>query len=213
MPRREFRLPGHTLSHPQVERVLAVPNILDPIGLRDRAIMETFYSTGIRRMELIRLTLQDLDRERGLLLVRLGKGKRDRIIPIGDRALAWVERYIEEVRPRLQIGDRPDDALFLSAKGQPLRANILSATIGEAIEAAGVKIRGACHLFRHAMATAMLENGADVRFVQAMLGHANLQTTAIYTRVAVAKLKKIHDATHPAKMHRTKEKTPIDLDM
>jgi integrase/recombinase XerD len=212
MPRREFRLPGHTLSHAQVERVLAVPDIVGPIGLRDRALMETFYSTGIRRMELIRLTLQDLDRERGLVLVRQGKGKKDRIIPIGGRALAWVERYIEEVRPRLLSGNQTGDTLFLTELGGPIRPNWLSQKIAEYVQIAGVRKSGACHLFRHAMATAMLENGADVRFVQAMLGHAHLQTTAIYTQVAVGKLKQIHDATHPAKMKRTKEDSEKDLD-
>jgi integrase/recombinase XerD len=96
--------------------------------------------------------------------------------------------------------------------GVPLRPNWLSQKIGEYVQTAGVRKSGACHLFRHAMATAMLENGADVRFVQAMLGHAHLQTTAIYTQVAVGKLKQIHDATHPAKMKRTKEDSEKDLD-
>lgn len=214
MPRREFRLPGHVLSPGEVERVLAVPNITSPLGLRDRAILETFYSTGVRRMELIRLTLPDIDHERGLVMVRLGKGKKDRIIPIGDRALAWIARYLEEVRPRLLVGNEAQTTLFLSDKGKLLRPNWLSQMVGELLETAGVRKHGACHLFRHAMATAMLENGADLRFVQAMLGHAHLQTTQIYTQVVVGKLKKIHEATHPAKMHRPANDTspPPDLE-
>ena len=212
MPRREFRLPGNVLNPTEIEQVLAVPDIQTPLGLRDRAIMETFYSSGIRRLELIRLALQDLDRERGLVLVRLGKGKKDRIIPIGDRALAWIDKYVEEVRPRLLIGNNAGDTLFLSELGGPLRPNWLSQMVGEYVQAASVRKYGACHLFRHAMATAMLDNGADLRFVQAMLGHAHLQTTEIYTHVAVAKLKKIHDATHPAKMKRNKEDSGVDLD-
>ena len=200
LPRHEFRLPSNVMSDVQVEKVLAMPNVNDPLGVRDRAILETFYSTGIRRMELIQLTPQDLDRDRGLVLVRLGKNKKDRIIPIGARALAWIERYALEVRPRLLAGHQVDDPLFLSNKGGALTPNWLSQMVREYIVASGVRKHGACHLFRHAMATAMLENGADVRFVQAMLGHDNLQTTAIYTQVAVAKLKQIHEATHPAKM-------------
>jgi integrase/recombinase XerD len=212
MPRREFRLPGHVLSPNEVERILAVPVITEPLGLRDRAILETFYSTGIRRIELIRLALQDLDHERGLVLVRQGKGKKDRIIPIGERALAWVDRYLKEVRPSLQIGNQAEHTLFLSDLGGPLRPNWLSQKVSEYLEAAGVDKHGACHLFRHAMATAMLENGADVRYVQAILGHAHLHTTQIYTHVAVAKLKKIHDATHPAKMQRTNNDHSPDVD-
>lgn len=212
MPRREFRLPGHVLSPKEVERILAVPNIAEPLGLRDRAILETFYSTGMRRMELIRLAMHDLDHERGLVMIRQGKGKKDRICPIGERALAWIDRYLQEVRPGLEIGAHAEHTLFLSDLGGPLRPNWLSQKVGEYIEAAGVNKRGACHLFRHAMATAMLENGADLRFVQAILGHVHLHTTQIYTHVAVAQLKKIHDATHPAKMHRTKDGAETDLE-
>ena len=202
LPRKEFRLPGNVLSHPQVEKVLSMPDTKDPFGVRDRAIMETFYSCGIRRMELIHLTPQDLDRERGLVLVRLGKGKKDRIVPIGERALLWIDKYMQEVRPLLLVSHQVDDPLFLSDKGKQLKPNFLSQMVGRYVEASGVRQYGACHLFRHAMATGMLDNGADVRFVQEMLGHANLQTTAIYTHVAVAKLKQIHEATHPAKMKR-----------
>ncbi|HZZ81455.1 MAG TPA: site-specific tyrosine recombinase XerC [Gemmataceae bacterium] len=213
MPRREFRLPGHVLSPNEVERILAVPDINEPLGLRDRAMLETFYSTGVRRLELIRLTVQDIDHERGLVMVRQGKGKKDRICPVGERALAWIERYVNEVRPALQRCDQAEYTLFLSELGGPLRPNWLSQKVSEYIQLADVKKRGACHLFRHAMATAMLENGADLRFVQAMLGHVHLHTTQIYTHVAVAKLKKIHDATHPAKMKRSpKDDNSSDTD-
>ncbi len=202
LPRKEFRLPANVMTPPQIERVLAVPDVHEYAGLRDRAIMETFYSCGIRRQEMIRLTPQDLDRDRGVVLVRQGKGKKDRIVPIGARALLWIDKYMQEVR----VGHQPDDPLFLSDKGKPLKLNFLSQMVGRYVAASGVRKFGACHLFRHAMATAMLDNGADVRIVQEMLGHANLQTTAIYTHVAVAKLKQIHEATHPAKM------PPVDVD-
>ena len=202
MPRREFRLPANVMTPSQVEQVLAMPDIKTHLGLRDRAIMETLYSTGIRRAELLTLTPQDLDRERGLLLVILGKNKKDRVIPIGARALAWIDRYMEEVRPLLLVGHQPDDALFVSITGRPMTPNSLSLLVGGYVKKAGVKQKGACHNFRHAMATAMLENGADVRYVQEMLGHANLETTAIYTHVMVSKLKEVHEATHPAKMKR-----------
>ena len=130
MPRREFRLPANVMTPSQVEQVLAMPDIKTHLGLRDRAIMETLYSTGIRRAELLTLTPQDLDRERGLLLVILGKNKKDRVIPIGARALAWIDRYMEEVRPLLLVGHQPDDALFVSITGRPMTPNSLSLLVG-----------------------------------------------------------------------------------
>ena len=208
LPRKEFRLPANVMTPPQVEKVLAATNITDPIGIRDRAILETFYSSGIRRMETIRLTPKDLDRERGMVMVRLGKGKKDRIVPIGDRALLWIDKYMQEVRPLHLVGHQADDPLFLTEQGNPLTPNLLSKMVRQYVLASGVNKNGACHLFRHAMATAMLENGADIRFVQEMLGHACMETTAIYTHVAATKLKEIHNATHPAKLKRVDDDKP-----
>ncbi len=197
LPKVEKRLPKHILTDSEAESILRQPDVNAPMGLRDRALLETLYSTGVRRSELGRLRIQDLDLERGTVVVRQGKGRKDRIIPIGARALAWLDRYIREVRPGYII--EPDDgSLFLSHWGGPLSPKNLSALVGRYVKAAGLSNAGACHLFRHAMATLMLENGADIRFIQAMLGHVKLTTTEIYTHISIKKLKEIHTATHPS---------------
>jgi len=196
MPKIEQRLPRAVLSQAEAERVLAGPDIGDPLGLRDRAILETFYSTGIRRTELLNLKLYNLDRERGTLSIWQGKGKKDRIVPIGERAVAWIGKYLREARPRL-ASDPDDGTLFVSVEGGPFHPDRLSALVREYVEAANLGKRGACHMFRHTMATLMLEGGADIRYIQQMLGHADLQSTQVYTQVSIRNLKQIHTATHP----------------
>ena len=196
LPRLGFQLPS-VLSQDETEQVLAQPDVADPVGVRDRAILETLYSTGMRRTELLNLKLYDVDRKRGVVTIRQGKGKKDRVIPVGERALAWVDKYLNEVRPVIVV--EPDDGMvFLTAIGEPFTPNHLSSLVHGYVEAAQIGKTGACHLFRHTMATLMLEGGADIRFIQEMLGHARLDTTQIYTHVSIRKLKKIHEATHPA---------------
>lgn len=202
LPRLEHRLPKHVLNIREAEAVLAKANIHDPLGLRDRAILETLYSTGIRRLEVIGLNLFDIDADRGTLMIRQGKGKKDRMVPIGARALKWIDRYTSEVRPRLIINPN-DTTLFITHLGEGFTPNRLTQMVREYVDSADIGKRGSCHLFRHTMATLMLENGADIRFIQAMLGHAKLETTQIYTQVSIRKLKEIHEATHPAKDERT----------
>ena len=202
LPRLEHRLPKHVLNIREAEAVLAKANIHDPLGLRDRAILETLDSTGIRRLEVIGLNIFDIDSDRGTIMIRQGKGKKDRMVPIGNRALKWIERYTSEVRPRLII-DPNDSTLFLTHLGEAFTTNRLTQMVREYVDSADIGKRGSCHLFRHTMATLMLENGADVRFIQAMLGHAKLETTQIYTQVSIRKLKEIHEATHPAKDERS----------
>ena len=196
MPKVEKRLPRAVLSEEEAERVIQQPDIGEPLGLRDRAILETLYSTGIRRTELVNLKLCNVDRERGTLSIWQGKGKKDRVIPIGERAVAWVEKYLRESRPQLAI--EPDDGtVFVSSEGGPFHPDRLSMLVREHVEKANLGKKGACHMFRHTMATLMLEGGADIRFIQEMLGHADLQSTQVYTQVAIRKLKQIHTATHP----------------
>jgi integrase/recombinase XerD len=151
----------------------------------------------MRRMELIGLKLYDIDVDRGTVLIRQGKGRKDRMIPIGERALAWVDRYLLDVRPRLVV--EPDEGIiFLTHEGLSFTPNRLTQLVRDYIDLADIGKRGSCHLFRHTMATLMLEGGADIRFIQQMLGHAKLETTQIYTQVSIRQLKEIHDATHPA---------------
>ena len=198
LPRLERRLPRHVLSMGEAEAVLSRPDLSTAIGIRDRAILETFYSTGIRRMELIGLHLYDLDLERGTVMVRQGKGKKDRMIPIGARALAWIEKYRDDVRPELACGS-DDGTLFLTTLGEAFEPGRMTQMVRGYVEAAETGKTGSCHLFRHTMATLMLEGGADIRFIQAMLGHAELSTTQIYTQVSIRQLKAIHTATHPGR--------------
>ncbi|HEY6372001.1 MAG TPA: site-specific tyrosine recombinase XerC [Candidatus Sulfotelmatobacter sp.] len=202
LPRMEKRLPRTIFSEDEVERVLLLPDIETPVGLRDRAMLETLYSTGVRRKELVGLKLYDVDRERATLLIRQGKGKKDRMIPIGERALAWVEKYLREARPQLAL--EPDDAtLFLTQYGEPFHPDAMSNLARDLIAQANLGKSGSCHTFRHTMATLMLEGGADIRYIQQMLGHSDLSTTEIYTHVAIRKLQLIHAATHPgAKLER-----------
>ena len=197
MPRPEKRLPKDILTASEAEQIIAQVNLKDPCGIRDRAIMEVLYSTGMRRQELVNLKIFDLDLERGTVYISQGKGKKDRIIPIGERALAWVRKYLEEFRPKL-AGVPDNGYLFLSRiDGKPFPKQRLSHMMRRAIKASGVGKQGACHIFRHTMATLMLEGGADIRYVQQMLGHVKLETTEIYTRVSMRKLKEVHSQTHP----------------
>lgn len=209
MPRVEKRLPKHILSAEEAERVLNVADVTSSLGIRDRAILETLYSTGVRRAELVSLHVHDVDADRGTLMVREGKGKRDRLIPIGERALAWIAKYRDEVRPQLSLA-QDDGTLFLALTGEPIGPRSLGELVRDYIKASGIGKTGSCHLFRHTMATLMLENGADVRFVQVMLGHAQLTSTQIYTQVAIRVLKDIHTATHPARLERQEEAEQID---
>lgn len=202
LPKLEKRLPRHVLSTTEAEAVLAMPDVRTPLGVRDRAMLETFYSTGVRRMELAGLAIYDLDVERGTVMVRQGKGKKDRMIPIGARAVAWIDKYLREVRPELAM--EPDEGMiFLTVDGESFGGHSLTALVRGYVNTSGIGKTGSCHLFRHTMATLMLENGADIRFIQAMLGHVSLTTTEIYSHVAIRKLKEIHTATHPgAKLER-----------
>lgn len=202
LPRKPPRLPVDGFTRAEVEQVLSSVDLSTALGLRDRAMLEVLYSTGIRRMELVRLDLYDLDTERGWVTIRQGKGGKDRMVPIGERALGWTGRYLREARPELVL-HADEWAVFVSNRGVRFHAGALTNVVSRLIRASGVRERrGACHLFRHTMATQMLEGGADVRIIQEILGHANLETTEIYTKVSIHHLKKIHDATHPAQMSR-----------
>lgn len=205
LPRLPKRLPRAVLSISEMERVLAQPDLATPLGLRDRAILEVLYSTGIRRMELVGLDCPDLDAERGVLLVREGKGKKDRLVPIGERAIQWTHRYLHRVRTHLMLRAlrMPErHALFLSARGQRIRATKLTDRLHQYVVRAGITKPGSVHIFRHTMATLMHDAGADIRDLQEMLGHAQLSTTEIYTHVSIERLKAVHTRTHPAHVAR-----------
>lgn len=200
VPRVPRQLPRVLLTVQDAEHVLAQPDVETPMGLRNRAMLETFYSTGIRRLELARLKLYDVDTERGTLMVRQGKGRKDRLVPLGERACRWIDRYVAEVRPQL-VREPDHGMLFVTDYGEAFEKNRLGDMVKRYMRLAGFE-HGACHAFRHAMATHMLEGGCDIRYIQAILGHSQLSTTEIYTQVSIGKLKAIHAATHPARLSR-----------
>jgi integrase/recombinase XerD len=206
LPQPPKHLPRVILSVEEIESILREAEPKSAQGLRDRAMLETLYSCGLRRMEITGLALYDIDLKRRLIVVREGKGRRDRVVPIGQRAAAWVEKYLLEARPQLLVADSA--SLFLTDYGEPVTPEYVAQRVRRYMEFAGIDKPGACHLFRHACATHMLENGADTRFIQALLGHSDLSTTQIYTRVSIEKLREIHDATHPARLHRGNGRTP-----
>jgi integrase/recombinase XerD len=195
MPRMGSPLPSAVMSVKEVETLLSSVTLDRLTGIRDRAMFEVFYSTGIRRKELCQLKVNDIDLDRGLLMVRHGKGDKDRLIPIGERALLWVEKYLRECRDRF-LKSASEDALFLTLRG-PMKPGYMTGIGHRYLKASGLEKKGACHIYRHTMATLMLEGGAGIRHVQEMLGHASLESTQIYTRVAVQHLKDVHSSTHP----------------
>ncbi len=192
------------LSIEEVEKLIQQPDTSKSGGIRDRAIFELFYSTGIRRTELCNLQLQNISLAQKTLFIRQGKGKKDRLIPVGERAILWITKYIKEVRSQLLM-DVHNTSLFLNDYGEAFRDTKLGDKVKRAMNNAGINVPGSCHLLRHAMATHMLENGADLRFIQAMLGHTNISTTQIYTHVSIRKLQAVHKETHPAKLESIEE--------
>ncbi|CAN7764019.1 site-specific tyrosine recombinase XerC [Variovorax sp. LjRoot84] len=201
LPRQIKRLPRAVLTAAEAVRVLASVDIGTPIGLRDRTMMEVLYATGMRRMEIAALAIDDIDAERCVVLIRQGKGQKDRLIPLGERALHWVRLYLDEAREQFAL-DQHDRTLFLGNEGNPLASTWLTTLVAQRVAAAGIDKRGGCHLWRHTMATLMLEGGADIRHIQAMLGHVELSTTQIYTQVAIRKLLQVHAMTHPGAKRR-----------
>jgi len=199
LPRQPRRIPRTVLTAREAELVLSQPDLSRPLGLRDRAILELLYSTGLRRAECARLQLADVDLARGVVFVREGKGGRDRLVPMGERAGAWLDKYLREARPRYVT---PPDAgwLWLTKRGRRLTGKRLGARVSRYVTAADMGKTGSCHLFRHTMATLMLEGGADVRHIQEILGHAELSTTALYTHLSIGQLQDVHRRTHPARM-------------
>ncbi len=197
LPRKSRGLPRTILTTEELESIINQPDISTDEGIRDRAILETFYSTGIRRMELTNLKIYDVDDKRMILFIKEGKGRKDRVIPIGARALQWITKYRIDIRYKLE-SPQSEDNLFLTDYGERYGRSNLGKMVKDHMIQAGINYEGSCHLFRHAMATHMLENGADIRFIQSMLGHSDINTTQIYTQVSIEKLKEIHRATHPA---------------
>jgi integrase/recombinase XerD len=160
-------------------------------------LLETLYATGIRRTELVRIELQDLDPKSQTLHIREGKGGKSRLVPIGQQALFWIDKYLQVTRPKLLL-DSEQQALFLTGYGGAFSANSLGNLIKKMMTSAEIRRDGSTHLLRHTCATHMLEGGADIRLIQQLLGHSKLDTTSIYTQVAITHLQEVYKISHPS---------------
>lgn len=194
-PRLGRPLPAH-LSEEQVEKLLQMPDLQAPVGLRDRAMLELLYATGLRVSELISLENAAVNLPLGVLRV-LGKGMHERIVPIGEEATFWIERYLREARPFLLEGHPPQKDLFLTRRGRAMTRQAFWYRIRGYAQQANISGELSPHTLRHAFATHLLDHGADLRVVQMLLGHRSLSTTQIYTHVARARLQALHEKHHP----------------
>ncbi len=194
-PKRPRRLPK-LLSEAQVEALLAAPATESTLGLRDRAMLETLYATGLRVSELVGLKRSQLSIDVGVVRV-LGKGNKERLVPLGDEAVEWLQRYFKEARPAL-AGEAKSEHIFLTSRHAPLTRQAFWSLIKRyAIKSAIAPAALSPHVLRHAFATHLLNHGADLRVVQLLLGHADITTTTIYTHVARERLKQLHAQHHP----------------
>lgn len=191
---RALRVPK-TLSEAQVERLLQAPDTAEPLGLRDRAMLELMYASGLRVSELVGLQLHQLSLADQVLRV-LGKGAKERLLPFGDEALHWLRRYLSEARPAILAGQVSHD-LYVTARGAAMTRVMFWLLVKKYARLAGIDTPLSPHTLRHAFATHLLNHGADLRAVQLLLGHADISTTTIYTHVARARLKQLHALHHP----------------
>ncbi|MCU7649340.1 site-specific tyrosine recombinase XerD [Pseudomonas piscis] len=194
MPQLGRPLPK-SLSEADVEALLAAPDLGEAIGQRDRAMLEVLYACGLRVTELVSLTLEQVNLRQGVLRV-MGKGSKERLVPMGEEAIAWVERYLRDARAEL-LGGRPSDVLFPSLRGEQMTRQTFWHRIKHQAKVAGIGKALSPHTLRHAFATHLLNHGADLRVVQMLLGHSDLSTTQIYTHVARARLQDLHAKHHP----------------
>lgn len=186
----------HTLSEQHVEDLLHAPDTHTPHGLRDRAMLETLYATGLRVSELISLNILDVSLTEGVIRVTLGKGGKDRLVPLGAEAQHWIETYLKQARATMMRG-HTSEALFITARGGPMTRQSFWLIVKKYAAQADIHAPLSPHVLRHAFATHLLNHGADLRVVQMLLGHADISTTQIYTHVARERLKQLHATHHP----------------
>ena len=184
-----------TLTEADVESLLAAPALEQPLGLRDRTMLEVLYASGLRVSELVTLKVPQVSRDMGVVRV-LGKGSKERLVPLGEEALAWIERYLREARPQL-LGTRVSDVLFVTARAAAMTRQAFWHSIKRYALQAGLNKPVSPHTLRHAFATHLLNHGADLRVVQLLLGHSDISTTQIYTHVAQQRMKQLHARHHP----------------
>jgi integrase/recombinase XerD len=194
-PARQMPRAIKTLSEKQVDDLLAAPDLDTPLGLRDRAMLELMYASGLRVSELVALKVFDMSLNDGVVRV-LGKGSKERLVPFGAEARRWIERYLGEARPLILDGQQTPD-LFVTARGAGMSRVMFWIIVKKSALAAGIHVPLSPHTLRHAFATHLLNHGADLRAVQLLLGHADISTTTIYTHVARERLKQMHSKHHP----------------
>lgn len=185
-----------TLDYAEVEALLAAPKTRTKLGLRDRAMLELMYATGLRVSELVRLTLHDVNTDARFLRT-VGKGSKERIVPVGQQAMDWLRRYLAEARPSIGNGSAGRSEVFLSMRGRALSTKTVWHLVKKYARAAGITKSLSPHTLRHSFATHLLNNGGDLRAIQEMLGHADISTTQIYTHVDQQRLKETHYRFHP----------------
>ncbi len=193
-PKLGRKLPD-TLTEEEVTRLLSAPDETKPLGVRDRAMLEVLYATGLRVTELVSLRLDQCNLRQGVVRI-VGKGNKERLVPLGENAIEWLGRYLQEVRPELVRGN-DNDGLFLSRRARPMTRQTFWHSIKRYSRTAGISKALSPHTLRHAFATHLLNHGADLRVVQLLLGHSDLSTTQIYTHVARERLKQLHQSHHP----------------
>ena len=194
-PRIHRSLP-QAMNERDVEKLLQAPDLASDYGMRDRCMLELMYSSGLRVSELVGLQLNQVNTRLGLVRL-VGKGSKERVVPVGEEALHWLQRYLQQARPALQVTAAINDALFLSSRGTAITRQAFWQNIKKHLLTAGVKTVFSPHSLRHAFATHLLNHGADLRTVQMLLGHSSLSTTQIYTHIAQTRLQSIHAQHHP----------------
>ena len=184
-----------TLTEQEVEKLLAAPNVEDPLGLRDRAMLETLYASGLRVSELVTLKVAQVSQDMGVVRI-VGKGAKERLVPLGEEALNWIKRYLQEGRPQI-LDKRAADAMFVTSRGAAMTRQAFWHLLKRYALLAGLAKPMSPHTLRHAFATHLLNHGAELRVVQLLLGHSDISTTQIYTHVARERLKQLHAKHHP----------------
>jgi len=183
------------LTEEDVDALLAAPNVETPLGLRDKSMLEALYASGLRVSELVTMQVGQLSQDMGVVRV-VGKGSKERLVPVGEEALTWLRRYMDNARPQILAG-RHVDALFVTSRGASMTRQAFWYLIRRYAAQAGIRKGISPHTLRHAFATHLLNHGADLRVVQMLLGHADISTTQIYTHVARERLKQLHAKHHP----------------
>lgn len=201
-PKKVRGLPRNILTPAEARRILDQPNLGTLKGIRDRAILELFYSTGIRIEELCSLTIFDADLQGGMIRINKGKGRKDRVIPMGKHAVRFLREYITKVRPHFTKKNRTERRLFIDVFGKVLTKGAAGVSVRRYGKVAGIGKQVTAHTFRHTFASGLVKNGADITAVQKMMGHADLKTTATYLRALGIDLKAAHKKSHPREKER-----------